>query len=47
MAKNLIQFQKGMRIPEFMDNYDIEQKCRDTLYKMILEKQLYGKHNCL
>jgi ribosomal protein L37AE/L43A len=34
VAKNLIQFQKGMSIPEFMDNYGTEQKCRDTLFKM-------------
>ena len=31
MAKNMVQFQKGMSIPEFMDNYGTEQQCRDTL----------------
>ena len=34
MAKNMIQFQKGMSIPEFMDNYGTEQQCRDTLFKL-------------
>ena len=32
MAKNMIQFQKGMSIPEFMDNYSTEQK-ECTLFK--------------
>jgi transposase-like protein len=34
MAKNMIQFQKGMSISEFMDNFGTEQKCRDTLLKL-------------
>jgi hypothetical protein len=34
MAKNMIQFQKGMSIPEFMDNYGTEQQCRDTLFEL-------------
>ena len=34
MAKNMVQFQKGMSIPEFMDNYGTEQQCRDTLFKL-------------
>ena len=34
MAKNKIQFQKGMSIPEFMNQYGTEQKCRETLFKL-------------
>ena len=32
MAKNLIQFQKGMSIPDFMNLYGNESKCRKALF---------------
>lgn len=34
MAKNKIQFQRGISIPDFMEHYGTEQKCRDTLFKL-------------
>jgi transposase-like protein len=34
MPKNMIQFQKGMSIPEFIDQYGTEQQCRDILFKL-------------
>ena len=34
MAKNKIQFQKGMSIPDFMDRYGTEEKCRQTLFRL-------------
>ena len=37
MAKKLIQFQKGISIPEFMDNYGTEQKCHDTLFNSMFK----------
>jgi len=33
MAKNKIQFQKGMSIPEFMAQYGTENKCRHELFQ--------------
>jgi len=34
MAKNKIQFQRGISISDFMDQYGTEQKCRDTLFEL-------------
>ena len=34
MAKNKIQFQKGMSIPDFMDQYGTEDKCRSELFQL-------------
>ncbi len=33
MAKNKIQFQKGMSIPDFINQYGTEDKCRATLFR--------------
>lgn len=32
MAKNQVQFQQGLSLPEFMHQYGSEQQCRDTLF---------------
>lgn len=34
MAKNMIQFQKGKSIHEFMPEYGSEAKCQDSLFKL-------------
>ena len=34
MAKNKIQFQKGMSFDDFMKQYGTEDKCRDQLFKL-------------
>ena len=33
MAMNMIQFQSGLSLPEFLDLYGTEAKCRRTLYR--------------
>jgi hypothetical protein len=33
MAKRKIQFQKGMSILDFMDQYGSEKKCRSYLFR--------------
>lgn len=32
MPKNMVQFQKGQSLPEFLKLYGTEQQCRDTLF---------------
>ena len=32
MAKNQVQFQKGLSLPEFLHHYGSEQQCRDALF---------------
>jgi len=34
MAKNMIQFQKGLSLPEFLITYGTEGQCRDALFRM-------------
>jgi len=34
MAKNKIQFQRGMSIPDFITQYGTEKKCRDALFQL-------------
>jgi hypothetical protein len=34
MAKNKIQFQKGMSIPDFMQQYGTEDKCRHEILQL-------------
>ena len=34
MAKNKIQFQRGMSLPDFMDQYGTEEKCRAALFQL-------------
>jgi len=34
MAKNMIQFQKGLSLTEFLSKYGTEENCRKTLYRM-------------
>lgn len=34
MAKNQIQFQKGLSLPEFMDTYGSEEQCKQALHSM-------------
>lgn len=34
MGKNKLQFQKGMSIHKFIEDYGSEPKCRDTLFKL-------------
>jgi len=34
MAKNSIQFQKGLSLPKFLESYGTEQQCRDALFKL-------------
>ena len=34
MGKNVIQFQKGMSLPEFMKNYGKEEQCYKVLYEL-------------
>ena len=34
MPKNLIQFQKGFSIPEFMQMYGTEVQCRERLFNI-------------
>lgn len=34
MARNMVQFQKGMSLPEFLEKYGTEEACRDALFKM-------------
>ena len=34
MAKNMIQFQKGKSIHEFMSEYGTEDKCQDSLFRL-------------
>ncbi|MCA9397410.1 transposase, partial [candidate division WWE3 bacterium] len=33
MAKNQVQFQRGLSLPEFLKNYGTEQQCCDALFK--------------
>ena len=33
MAKNQVQFQRGLSLPEFLKNYGTEQQCRNALFK--------------
>jgi hypothetical protein len=34
MAKNKIQFQRGMSVPDFMNQYGTEKKCYDALFQL-------------
>ncbi|WP_027359714.1 transposase, partial [Desulforegula conservatrix] len=34
MAKNMIQFQKGKSIHEFLSEYGTEDKCQDSLFRL-------------
>jgi len=34
MAKNMIQFQKGLSLTEFLYKYGKEEQCRETLFHM-------------
>lgn len=34
MAKNMIQFQKGLSLPEFLSTYGTDKQCRDALFRM-------------
>lgn len=34
MAKNMIQFQKGLSLPEFLSTYGTDRQCRDALFRM-------------
>jgi hypothetical protein len=34
MAKNIIQFQKGMSLPDFMQQYGKEDKCRHEIFQL-------------
>jgi transposase-like protein len=34
MGKNIIQFQKGLNLIDFLQNYNNEEKCREELYKL-------------
>ncbi len=36
MAKNKIQFQKGMSLVEFFQQYGQEEQCRDQFFQMAL-----------
>ncbi|MCB0080803.1 MAG: transposase, partial [Caldilineaceae bacterium] len=33
MARNKVQFQKGMSLTEFLQHYGTEDQCFDALYK--------------
>ncbi|MBF0424056.1 MAG: transposase [Magnetococcales bacterium] len=34
MAKNGVQFQKGLSLTSFLDQYGTEEQCREAVYKM-------------
>ena len=34
MARNRVQFQAGLSLPDFLEHYGSEQKCHDALVKM-------------
>src|SRR5690554_6249379 len=34
MARNMVQFQKGMSLPAFLDKYGAEEACQQALYKL-------------
>jgi hypothetical protein len=34
MAKNPVQFQKGLGLHEFLDRYGNEEQCREALYRL-------------
>ncbi len=40
MAKNKIQFQKGLSLPKFLKSYGTEKQCEDALYSMRWPKGL-------
>ena len=34
MAKNTVQFQKGLNFPQLLTTYGTEEQCREALFKM-------------
>ena len=34
MAKNTVQFQKGLSLSQFLETYGTEEQCREVLFKM-------------
>ena len=36
MAKNPVQFQKGLGLHEFLEKYSSEGQCREALYRRLI-----------
>jgi len=46
MPRNQVQFQKGMSIPQFLQQYGTEEQCRETLFRWRWPQQYSVSMTC-